>query len=169
MNKILLFSLALVLACTSCKVKEPASTKSSDTRDGYTEIPQQSVMEEEETLQKTPDCVALITDESTFKKGDYIETEVLSYAYNQGCVCITYAYSGCGEKEVQVLWKKSEEDKSHNPPKAMLSLMVENPGMCEAYFTDSICISTEQLKLYGNEIMLQFPKEDQNLLLQFQY
>jgi hypothetical protein len=126
-------------------------------------------MEEEEVEQKAPNCVALYTEERALKMDKYTEAEVLSYTYDQGCVCIAYAYSGCGEREGLVLKRTNEEDEAHQPPKVHLSVLVENPGMCEAYFTDSICISTEKLKLIGNEVMLQFAKPDQNLLLQFQY
>ena len=158
MKKAFLFAcLFFFFACKTKQVshlekKEPAPAPTQETR-----VKEDLVCAELRLLEKIED------------KSLYIPVQIRDYTYSEGCICFTFSYSGCGKKEALVVWDEKHDDKIHQPPIAHLAVWVSDPGMCEAYITDQLCVATEQLKLLGDKVLVEFPEEGQNLLIDFQY
>lgn len=103
-----------------------------------------------------------LEDTSVFKP-----TTILSYEQVKNCVCIKYQYSGCHEGHRLLVWNGSWNES--NRPEVNMELLVRDAGLCDQLLTDSACFSMKRMKLVGNEVLVFFNEESNNILLDFNY
>lgn len=91
------------------------------------------------------------------------QTTILSYKEVDGCVCITYQYSGC--KKGNALLTYDGEFNEDVRPHVNMKLGVLKAGLCEMLITDSTCFSMKKMGLIGHEVIIHLNKEKNNLLI----
>lgn len=94
------------------------------------------------------------------------QATIISYKEVEGCVCITYQYSGCTEGNT--LLSYDSEFQESNRPEVNMVLGVANAGLCDQMLTDSSCFSMKKMQLIGNQVLIYINGKENNLMLNFE-
>ena len=85
-----------------------------------------------------------------FEADKMTEATVIDYELSEGCICITYQYSGCEEVTSYLTWDGKWLSQFH--PVIATRLLIENPGKCDMLLTDSTCFSIKKLSFGGDKV-----------------
>ncbi len=97
----------------------------------------------------------------------YNRTTLVDYQLQEGCLCITYQYSGCNEGVPKlIVWEENTEEPTF--PKVRTSLWVKDAGLCEQLLTGKTCFSMKRMQLVGNDVLVSINREDQNVMVKTQ-
>lgn len=94
------------------------------------------------------------------------QATIINYKEVEGCVCITYQYSGCTEGKTLLTY--DSEFQESNRPEVNMVLGVADAGLCDQMLTDSACFSMKKMQLIGNQVLIYINREENNLLLNFE-
>ncbi|MGB0177581.1 MAG: hypothetical protein ACPF9D_10475 [Owenweeksia sp.] len=164
MKRKLVYGLILI-AMMACKSSAPQqNVQKSDNSDlGQLAPPADTSNEELEELY----CLDL-SDPSDIKDSAlYNQTTLVDYQLREGCLCVTYQYSGCNEGTPElIVWEENTSEPTF--PKVRTSLWVKGAGLCEQLLTAKACFSMKRMQLVGNDVLVSINREDNNVMVKTQ-
>ena len=162
MKQKLVFGLIMLafMACKSSSSK-PATTKSDNSDLG--QLTQDTSNKELEELY----CLDLTRLKDVKDSALYSHTTLVDYQLRDGCLCITYQYSGCNEgKPELIVWEENTEEPTF--PKVRTSLWVRDAGQCDQLLTGKECFSMKRMQLVGNDVLVSINTEGENVMVKTQ-
>ncbi len=141
--KKLLFLTMLASLAFACKTKQTAVTEKSI---------ETNVVESGEKTSRI-NCEKLSKNLELYNDTNLFRPNISKVHVNDKCVSITYSYSGCGAKEPTLVWDKVINEEG-TFPEVRLRFLMENPGMCEAFFKDSMAVDFSGLRTVGNKVLM---------------
>jgi len=162
MKKKLFLGLA-VLAMMACKSSSPEPlAKKSDNSD-LSQLAQDTSNKELEERY----CLDLTRPKDVKDSALYSQTTLVDYKLQEGCLCITYQYSGCTEgKPELIIWEENTEEPTF--PKVRTSLWVREAGLCDQLLTGNECFSMKRMQLVGNDVLVSINTENENVMVKTQ-
>ncbi len=161
--KIHLYLMLALMATVACKSSssQPQPKKSDNSDLG--QLSQDSGQKELEELY----CLDLTMPKDVVDSALYNATTLVDYQLREGCLCITYQYSGCNEGTPHlIMWEENTEEPTF--PKVRTSLWVKNAGLCEQLLTGMACFSMKRMQLVGNDVLVSINTEEENVLVKTQ-
>lgn len=156
--KKLLFLSFLVSIAFACKTKQTAVAEESINNEKA---------QNSETRSRVS-CSDLSLDIDRYNDTTLFRPAISDIQINENCVKVTYTYSGCGIQEPTLVWNKTINDEG-TFPKVSLRLLMKNPGMCEAFFKDSISVDFSKLRTVGNKVLMIINDKEKDVpLIDFQ-
>ncbi len=86
---------------------------------------------------------------------------------NENCLNISFSSSGCDGSTWEVKLIDSELILESNPPQRNLRLSLKNEEECEAYITKELTFDINNLKIDGNQVLLNITNSDDQILYEY--
>lgn len=149
-----LLFIALSFSLFACNSNKPATTNNAPTTKNT------------EQLAESPLCLDITKLRNIEDTNALTQTNILDFKLNEGCICITYEYSGCNAGEPLIVWD-GVATKSMRPQVNMY-VHVREAGMCDQMHAATTCFNMVEMRSLGTQILVYLNGSKKNFLLNYQ-
>ncbi len=143
--------LALFIGIISCDSSQPITQGNED------------LPTEPEMLEESPICIDITNLRNIKDTNELAKTNILDFEINEGCVCVTYEYSGCNPGEPMIVWDGTATRSMR--PTVRMNVYVKEAGMCDQLLKTTTCFNMLEMHSLGTQVLVYLNGSDKNFLI----
>ena len=121
---------------------------------------------ESEKLAESPICLDITKLRNVEDTNLLTKTNIVEFELNEGCICITYEYSGCNTGEPMIVWDGTAT--KHRRPTVHMNVYVKENGMCDQLLKATTCFSMTEMESLGTQVLVYLNGSKKNFLINYQ-
>lgn len=148
------FLLAFIFSLISCDSSQPIVQGNED-------LPIES-----DKLAESPICLSITKLRNVKDTAVLAKTNIQDFKLNDGCICITYEYSGCNAGEPIIVWDGTATKSMR--PTVRMNVYVKEAGMCDQVLKATTCFSMKEMESLGTQVLVYLNGSKKNYLINYQ-
>lgn len=121
---------------------------------------------ESKELVESPICLDITKLRNVEDTNLLTQTNIVDFKLNEGCICITYEYSGCNTGEPMIVWDGTAT--KHRRPTVHMTVYVKETGMCDQLLRATTCFSMTEMESLGTQVLVYLNGSKKNFLINYQ-
>ncbi|WP_417588391.1 hypothetical protein [Owenweeksia hongkongensis] len=119
-----------------------------------------------EQLAESPVCLDITKLRNIEDTNALAQTNILDFKLSEGCICITYEYSGCNAGEPLIVWDGTATKSMR--PQVNMHVYVKEAGMCDQIQSATTCFNMVEMQSLGTQVLVYLNGSKKNFLVNYQ-